>query len=633
MTNDCLMIGAFCVQAILHRFSQTIRSKSVIRNDLGTVILVIDIGSSSIRCSPYSISPETGDVRLLHESTVKLSVSLHKINSNFSKTGTDENHASIQILSIVDKAVGDCIMSLRDHHERFTTIDSIGISQFAMNLLGIDDNGIPRTPLFTYATTKSNNGKKQNHEDDTGKEQRDYQYEMENHLSRTGTILNHQSYAIAQLQDFISQNPEAASTVTHWTTLASLFISRWTLPVEDRSHQFSSSLITPSVSASSSSKLTDKTCPVSYSEASWMGLLNFTAMKWDEKAISLSLIDPKTLPLLSNFTALNDRVLSPHYLSSYPELKNCKFYPGIGDGAAATVGSNCEGKRRISVTVGTSAAVRIIIKNSDIETVMKVPPPGLFCYRLDKDRLLIGGALTDGGSLLDWFSNLIGTVNYKKVVEEVTRNYLNSNYDSKSVTVLPFWSGERSIGWHDGASGTISGLTHDSSAASILLGIMEGLAFRISKIIHLMRDSGLIDSTDVACLVASGTALESSPVLRQMIANLSGYNLVCLKPDGRGEATSYGIVKMITDSTKCGEKGVSEILKSAGKNNRTSEEKNVILSTKESENNLTLHGFQESEILSITAPKYTMIDEEYAQKRAEENSALYNLTFAKMSAA
>ena len=68
----------------------------------------------------------------------------------------------------------------------------------------------------------------------------------------------------------------------------------------------------------------------------------------------------ETLPPLTDFQKLSCRKISPDLLLLYPELRNTVFYPGVGDGAAATIGTNCEGRKRISVTIGTSAAVRII---------------------------------------------------------------------------------------------------------------------------------------------------------------------------------------------------------------------------------------------------------------------------------
>jgi gluconokinase len=121
------------------------------------------------------------------------------------------------------------------------------------------------------------------------------------------------------------------------------------------------------------------------------------------------------------------------YSDLWPELTKVPFYFGLGDGAAANIGSKCTNVSRIAVTIGTSAAARIGInhspvrlntkslaqevaldesdslepiadlcdKNSSINTLLDNLSSGLWCYRIDRSRLLIGGALTDGGSVFE----------------------------------------------------------------------------------------------------------------------------------------------------------------------------------------------------------------------------------------
>ena len=795
--QSILPLGAFCFHVLFCRISRNWWKTSSADKPSNNVVLVIDIGSSSIRCSPYSVSTESSsDIRLLSECVQKISFNLNKINRKSIDRRGDEVYPSAQVLKIVDEAVRSCIHSLRYHNNGEIVIHAIGISSFAMNIFGINSEGSSCTPLFTYATNST--AMNTNSADDTLGSRRNNDAtpstpsEYPSHLATTGTRLNHQSYAIAQLSSYVSEYPKESAAVVYWSTLSSMFISKWTVPVVSSvtsnflDDSTLSSIVFPTTSYPSSTpaslnKIDENKsiiCPVSYSEASWMGLFNFTTKDWDKKSVALSLIKETTLPPLTDFEKLNDRKISPDLLSLYPELRSTVFYPGVGDGAAATIGTNCEGRHRISVTIGTSAAVRIIIsdidRNNDNNSHQKedgfqldkevlddfsdhknkfrendvnftkekepekalFPPSGLFCYRLDSDRLLVGGALTDGGSLLDWFKEFVGADRYHEAINDIQDFYqttatdvleksetgskllsclksgdstasssnsilgesavrsietnintikrkigrmcdyinngkpISSELESETrkininaVNVLPFWSGERSTGWNDNASGTISGISHNSTATSLLLGIMEGLAYRISLIILLMRDSGLIDSSLNACLVASGTALECTSVLKQMIANFSGYDLVCLKDNGRGESTSYGIVKMITQSmyaekekereeetkiTKCGkfenqiscieinkeEKGrvPLPILVENSLRKRVESSVNVSHTDIDSPSQISrIWGFEKSEILSITRPQCTAADKVYIEKRIKENSELYKKIFPKSS--
>lgn len=76
----------------------------------------------------------------------------------------------------------------------------------------------------------------------------------------------------------------------------------------------------------------------------------------------------------------------------------------------------------ICVTVGTSAAARVVVnmattaagaeekkieKEADDDSAAEVVnaprvPKGLWCYRLDRRRAVLGGSLTDGGSVFEW---------------------------------------------------------------------------------------------------------------------------------------------------------------------------------------------------------------------------------------
>lgn len=62
-----------------------------------------------------------------------------------------------------------------------------------------------------------------------------------------------------------------------------------------------------------------------------------------------------------------------------------------------------KGTNRIAITVGTSAAVRIVDDGASACTA----PEGLWRYRIDRSRTLIGGALTDGGSIVEWCRKLM----------------------------------------------------------------------------------------------------------------------------------------------------------------------------------------------------------------------------------
>ena len=103
-------------------------------------------------------------------------------------------------------------------------------------------------------------------------------------------------------------------------------------------------------------------------------------------------VDAATLPELADYSdALGAGSLCDAYARRWPELASATpLFLGLGDGAAANIGSKCTSRRRIAVTVGTSAATRVTLAESDIDdATLRAMPFGLWCYRIDRRELLL----------------------------------------------------------------------------------------------------------------------------------------------------------------------------------------------------------------------------------------------------
>ena len=82
----------------------------------------------------------------------------------------------------------------------------------------------------------------------------------------------------------------------------------------------------------------------------------------------------------------------------WPALKGVLWLPAVGDGACSNVGAGCASPEHFALMIGTSGAERAVWSPSADFLI----PWGLWCYRVDETRIAMGGALNDGGSLLDW---------------------------------------------------------------------------------------------------------------------------------------------------------------------------------------------------------------------------------------
>jgi gluconokinase len=208
-------------------------------------------------------------------------------------------------------------------------------------------------------------------------------------------------------------------------------------------------------------------------------------------------------------------------------LDGVPWLPAVGDGACSNLGAGCANADRFAVMIGTSGAERVVWSPAGPFEV----PWGTWCYRIDERRLVLGGALNDGGSLFDW---LRSTLRLPEVsVAEAAIAGLEP--DGHGLTVLPFWGGERSPGWADDARGAIVGLRLHTEPIEILRACMEAVALRFGEIDHMLSQA-MPSAHEV---VATGGALLHSPTWMQILADVLGRPVLASaepQASGRGAA-------------------------------------------------------------------------------------------------
>ena len=123
--------------------------------------------------------------------------------------------------------------------------------------------------------------------------------------------------------------------------------------------------------------------------------------------------------------------------------------------------------------------------------------------------------------------------------------FIHSSRAAAVPITVPFFSGERSTGYSYSATGSISSITHATSATQLLRSLMEGVMFRLADIID-----GIVATGEPAtewCLVGSGQVLESEHLWRQMLADITGYTVMISAIDS-SEVTTLGVWKYIQRS-------------------------------------------------------------------------------------
>lgn len=348
------------------------------------------------------------------------------------------------LLNAVTGAMDDCLSSLPADSK----VDSIGTSCFWHSVVPVDVNGIPIGPILLWSDRRCS---------DIVDTLRTEQPDLPN---ITGCPW-HASFAIAKIE--------------WWRRSGFTAAHRWLSPAEWVESQLLADAGGPSTCMASASGCMDQ-----------------------EKHCWLESYTDVLNPISD---APRDNLL-PMYAEQWPLLKGVPWVPAIGDGAAANIGTGNWQDGSITVTVGTSVAVRRCCDGR-----MPERPDGLWRYQLDRERWLVGGASSNGGSVWQWLTN------HLKFNPDLLSQYRNK---PPTVTVLPYYSGERAPWWQDHLTASIHGLTAGTTGEEIALAHLEAIAVHTSWIAAKLGVNA--DTT----LAASGNALQHSPILIQCIADACG---------------------------------------------------------------------------------------------------------------
>jgi gluconokinase len=135
---------------------------------------------------------------------------------------------------------------------------------------------------------------------------------------------------------------------------------------------------------------------------------------------------------------------------------------------------------------------------------------------VDGRRSLLGGAMTEGGSVYAWLQK---TLNLQGIADLETALQQMPGMEENPLTFLPLISGERSPGWASEARGVFSGLSIATTPLEILRAGMEGVASRIALVYRLVLQTLRSGEAAQPMVIASGGAIQHSPAWQQILAD------------------------------------------------------------------------------------------------------------------
>jgi gluconokinase len=244
---------------------------------------------------------------------------------------------------------------------------------------------------------------------------------------------------------------------------------------------------------------------VSTSIASGTGFMNIHTLEWDQEIL--------------DFAGLKKSQLSPIYDFEHTAplreeaARELGLKPGTPvvlpgpDGALNQVGAGALGEGVMTMSVGTSGAIRLAS-----EVPLLPPQPSTWCYYAAEGKRLAGAAISGAGNCVEWFVNKanLGNTDYRMLDE------MAADIDREGAPVfLPFLYGERCPGWDDGRAGGFFDIKAHHGVGDLHYSILEGILFNLYQCYIALTQVG---GTPREIRISGG--IENSPLWLHMAADI-----------------------------------------------------------------------------------------------------------------
>ncbi|NKC68242.1 FGGY family carbohydrate kinase [Vagococcus fluvialis] len=220
---------------------------------------------------------------------------------------------------------------------------------------------------------------------------------------------------------------------------------------------------------------------IDYANASATGLFNSNTFVWDKEILNFLDIKENQLGKLVDTNQLFN--ILPHVAKALNIPLDTKICIGASDGVLASYASYKGTESKVSLTVGTSAAIRCL---SDERVLSKTEDT--FCYYLSKDYWVIGGASNNGGKLLEWASELFFE-DKTEIFNHISNSLNKSPIGANELIFMPYLNGERAPLWDESVRGTFEGISIHHKRSDFIRAICEGILLNLKKIYDLLNIS------------------------------------------------------------------------------------------------------------------------------------------------
>jgi gluconokinase len=347
-------------------------------------------------------------------------------------------------------------------------IAGIGVSTALHGLLALDGEDRPLTPLVTWADTRA-----------TEQAERLKAERPELH-DRTGTPL-HPMAPLSKLVWFREEEPETFAAARRWVGRKELVL-----------HRLAGDWV------------------VDHSIASGTGLFALADLDWDAEALEVAGITPDRLARPVPTTTVLELTARAAEETGLPA--GTPVVVGAGDGPLANLGVGAVRPGVAACSIGTSGALRLTVERPVIDAHRR-----LFAYDLDADRWVTGGAINNGGVVLEWAGEALAPDLGPHSEDELLALAAEVPAGSDGLVMLPYLLSERAPNWSATPRGAYVGLTRAHGRGHLVRAAVEGVCQQLALVLASLRDAG----NRVDEIRATG-GFSRSPFWRQLLADVLG---------------------------------------------------------------------------------------------------------------
>ena len=267
-------------------------------------------------------------------------------------------------------------------------------------------------------------------------------------------------------------------------------------------------------------KLSGSFC-TEYSDASGMLLLDVEHKCWSKEMMEICDITEEQLPQLYESWEVAG-TLKEDVAAELGLAADVKVIAGVGDNAAAAVGTATVGDGGCNISLGTSGTLFISSEKFGVDDHNALHS---FAHA-DGNYHLMGCMLSAASCNKWWMDDILKTTDYAWEQKGIT------GLGENRVFYLPYLMGERSPHNDPDARAAFIGMSMDTTREDMTLAVLEGVAFGLRDSLEVARSIGVAPKRTKIC---GGGA--KSPLWRKIIANVMNMNVDIIESE---EGPGYG---------------------------------------------------------------------------------------------